>query len=226
MMRRDFGSEADGEADLRVEIAAGMVGALVAVQVTLVDPPQTEVRVGANRQVCPPTHTHRIEVGKVFDEHAPEEHPHVRLHRGNLGEDVLRTRCELVNAGGIAEPGLEIQTESQALKDIIIRAHPQDEIGLVECGSTPAEDRELRASLPEGRPRPHPHFGGSPLRKENRHHQEGGGQWKPEDPFFHAGDGTIGTERVSMRPGGCGHFHVPLMPRAATDPKVDSYKLS
>ena len=194
-----FCSEADGEADLRVELVAGMVCALVAVQVTLVDPPQTEVHVGANRQVCPRAQTHRIEVGKVFDEHAPVEHPHVRLHRGNLGEDVLHTWCELVYAGGIAEPGFEIQAKSQALDDVIIRAHPQDEIGLAERGSTPAEDRELRASLPEGRPRSHPHVSGSQLRMGNRQHQESGGQRKSEEPYFHAVEGTIGTERVSIR---------------------------
>jgi hypothetical protein len=39
------------------------------------------------------------------------------------------------------------------------------------------------------------------LRKENRQHQEGGGQGKSEETNFHAGDGTIGTERESIRSG-------------------------
>jgi len=93
-----FGSEADGEADLRVEIVTGMVGALVAVQVLLVDPPQAEVGVASDRQVCPRAH-HRIEVGKVVDEHAPVEHPHVTAAPRNQGENVLNVRRELVNPG-------------------------------------------------------------------------------------------------------------------------------
>jgi hypothetical protein len=34
------------------------------------------------------------------------------------------------------------QAESQALDDVIICAHPQDEIGLAESGSTPPKDRK------------------------------------------------------------------------------------
>jgi hypothetical protein len=40
-MGRDFGSETDGKADLRLEFVGGMAGALVAVQVTPVDPYET-----------------------------------------------------------------------------------------------------------------------------------------------------------------------------------------
>src|SRR3989304_1488909 len=80
MMRRDFGSEADGEADLRVEIAAGMVGALVAVQVTLVDPPQTEVGLGANGRGGPPPHTPPTAGGKGFRENGPVECPPEKCH--------------------------------------------------------------------------------------------------------------------------------------------------
>jgi hypothetical protein len=40
-MGRDFGSETDGKADLRLEFVGGMAGTLVAVQVTPVDPYQT-----------------------------------------------------------------------------------------------------------------------------------------------------------------------------------------
>src|SRR6185436_6698745 len=141
--------ESEGEADLRVGAVALAVGGLVAIDVGLVDPAETDEGIAPRLDIDTGARPRGIEIIPAFDLGAPVEGADVGLHRLHLVEDVLHGRRDFRQLGIGSGPELDRQAGVQSVHQVVARAHAEHEVALVERVAGAGGGHQVRLAFAE-----------------------------------------------------------------------------